>query len=139
MVEIIFLGTGGGRFNLIKQVRRTAGFRVNGSLLIHVDPGPGALFACRDFGEPAEKTDVIVVTHNHIDHMNDANLIIESMADGWKVKKKGMLIGSKSVVEGDENGDKGVSKYHLGRMESYSVAKEGKKRSEARTEKINCV
>ncbi|MCX6772886.1 MAG: MBL fold metallo-hydrolase, partial [Candidatus Micrarchaeota archaeon] len=113
--------------NLIKQVRRTAGFRINGTISIHVDPGPGALFACRDFGEHAEKTDVIVATHNHIDHMNDTNLIIEAMADGWKVKKKGMFIGSKSVIEGDENNDKGVSKYHLGRMESYKVAEAGKR------------
>ena len=127
MVEIVFLGTGGGRFNLIKQVRRTAGFRITGSLSIHVDPGPGALFACRDFSQHAEKTDAIVVTHNHIDHVNDAGLLIEAMADGWKVKKKGMLVGSASVIEGDENGDKGVSKYHLGRMESHSVARAGKK------------
>lgn len=127
MVEIVFLGTGGGRFNLVKQVRKTAGFRINGSLLIHVDPGPGALFACRDFSQHPEKTDVIVVTHNHIDHMNDANLLIEAMADGWHVKKKGWLVGSESVVEGDENGDKGVSKYHLGRMDGYEVARAGKK------------
>lgn len=127
MVEIVFLGTGGGRFNLVKQIRRTAGFRINGSLLMHVDPGPGALFAARDFLQHLEKTDVIVVTHNHIDHMNDANLLIESMADGWKVKKKGMLIGSESVIGGDENGDKGVSSYHLGRMERHEVAKAGDK------------
>lgn len=127
MVEIVFLGTGGGRFNLVKQVRKTAGFRINGSLLIHVDPGPGALFACRDLGQHPEKTDVIVVTHNHIDHVNDAALLIESMADGWRVKKKGVLIGSRSVIVGDENGDKGVSSYHLGRMERDVVAQPGKK------------
>ena len=127
MVEIVFLGTGGGRFNLVKQIRRTAGFRINGSLCIHVDPGPGTLFACRDFSQRPEKTDVIIVTHNHIDHVNDAGLLIESMADGWRIKKKGMLIGSGSVIEGDANGDKGVSKYHLGRMESHEVAQAGKK------------
>ena len=126
-MEILFLGTGGGRFNLIRQVRRTAGFCINGALSIHIDPGPGILPAAAAYKHDLSKTDVIVVTHNHIDHMNDANLIIESMADGWKVKKKGMLIGSSSVVEGDENGDKGVSKYHLGRMESHEVAQAGKK------------
>src|SRR3989338_2330427 len=127
MVEIVFLGTGGGRFNLVKQVRKTAGFRINGPLLIHVDPGPGALAACRDFGQHPEKTDVIVVTHNHIDHVNDAALLIESMADGWRVKKKGVLIGSRSVIVGDKNGDKGVSSYHLGKMERDVVAQPGKK------------
>ena len=127
MVEIIFLGTGGGRFNLVKQIRKTAGFRINGQLLIHVDPGPGALFACRDYGQHPEKTDVIVVTHNHIDHVNDASLLIEAMADGWNVKKKGVLIGSKSVIVGDENGDKGVSSYHLAKMERDVVAEPGKR------------
>lgn len=127
MVEIVFLGTGGGRFNLVKQVRKTAGFRINGPLLIHVDPGPGVLAACKEFGQHPEKTDVIVVTHNHIDHVNDASLLIEAMADGWHVKKRGVLIGSKSVIVGDENGDKGVSSYHLAKMERDVVAEPGKK------------
>ncbi|MCX8175519.1 MAG: MBL fold metallo-hydrolase [Candidatus Micrarchaeota archaeon] len=125
MVEIVFLGTGGGRFNLVKQIRRTGGFRLNGSLSIHVDPGPGALFGCQMFGQDAEKTDVIVVTHNHIDHMNDVNLLIEAMADGWRVKKRGLLVASSSVIEGDEKGDRGVSRFHLERLEKFMMAKPG--------------
>ena len=127
MVEIVFLGTGGGRFNLVKQVRGTAGFRINGTISIHVDPGPGALFAANGLGQHPEKTDVIIVTHNHIDHVNDASLLIEAMADGYYVKKKGWLVGSKSVIEGDENKDRGVSAYHLRRMEHFEVAAAGRK------------
>ena len=71
-MEIVFLGTGGGRFNLISQVRRTGGFIVRGRLQLHIDPGPGALTACHDFSIDPGKTDAVVVTHNHIDHLNDA-------------------------------------------------------------------
>ncbi|PIX31699.1 MBL fold metallo-hydrolase, partial [Candidatus Bathyarchaeota archaeon CG_4_8_14_3_um_filter_42_8] len=43
-IEIIFLGTGGGRFATITQKRRTAGIRIiSEGLNLHLDPGPGAL------------------------------------------------------------------------------------------------
>jgi hypothetical protein len=44
MFEIVFLGTGGGRFSMITQKRRTGGLRViSEKMNVHVDPGPGAL------------------------------------------------------------------------------------------------
>lgn len=124
-MEIVFLGTGGGRWNLISQARRTGGFRINGSLDIHVDPGPGALIACRDFGQDPSKVKLLVVTHNHIDHVNDAGVIAEAMS-GYSLQKRGWLIGSKSVILGDKNGDKGVSNYHMGALSHVEVATPGK-------------
>ncbi|MEM4554685.1 MAG: MBL fold metallo-hydrolase [Candidatus Anstonellaceae archaeon] len=122
-MEIIFLGTGGGRFNMVKQIRRTGGWRINGSLTFHVDPGPGALFSSLKYKQDAKKIDAIVVTHNHIDHTNDTGLLIEAFAIYGK--KNGFLIGSESVIYGDEKGDRGVSNYHLNMLKKYWVAKPG--------------
>ncbi|MCX8198061.1 MAG: MBL fold metallo-hydrolase [Candidatus Micrarchaeota archaeon] len=124
MVEIVFLGTGGGRVNLIFQKRRTAGFRINGSLKIHVDPGPGTLAACKQFGQDPRKTDALVVTHNHIDHVNDASLIAEAMSN-YALSKNGFLVASKSVIDGDENGDRGISRYHQSKIAHVHAAKPG--------------
>jgi len=125
VVEIVFLGTGGGRFNLVKQIRRTGGFRINGSLNIHVDPGPGALFSSIHFKQDASDVDLLILTHNHIDHTNDAGLMVEAFS---KYKKKhGFAIGSKSVIEGDANRDRGISRYHLRNLEKYWIAVPGKK------------
>ena len=135
-MEIVFLGTGGGRFNLVRQLRLTGGFRINGPLAVHVDPGPGALFASMRFGQDASKLDLIVVTHNHIDHVNDAGLLVEAFSRYGE--KHGFFIGSRSVIEGDENGDRGISRYHLGSLEKYWVAEAGKKiEAEMRGEKIS--
>ncbi|HIH18680.1 TPA: MBL fold metallo-hydrolase [Candidatus Micrarchaeota archaeon] len=125
-MEIVFLGTGGGRWNLISQARRTGGFRINGSIAIHVDPGPGALIACHDFRQDPRKVGLLVVTHNHIDHVNDAGVIAEAMS-GFALEKKGWLIGSRSVILGDEKGDRGISSYHMGALARVIVAKPGKK------------
>jgi phosphoribosyl 1,2-cyclic phosphodiesterase len=124
MVEIVFLGTGGGRFNLISQTRKTGGFRINGSLKIHIDPGPGALANSHFYGQEPRAWDLLIVTHNHIDHVNDAGLMIEAVSK-WN-EKHGFLIASKSVIEGDEKGDKGVAAYHLGKLEKHEIAVPGK-------------
>ncbi len=124
-MEIVFLGTGGGRFNLVRQIRRTGGFRINGSLNIHVDPGPGALSSSLQFGQDAGKLDLVIITHSHIDHTNDAGLLVEAFSR--YSQKRGFLIGSKSAIEGDEHGDRGISRYHLGSLEKYWVAQAGRK------------
>ena len=135
-MEIVFLGTGGGRFNLVRQIRLTGGFRINGPLAVHVDPGPGALFSSMRFGQDASMLDLIVATHNHIDHVNDAGLLVEAFSKYGK--KHGFFIGSRSVIEGDENGDRGISRYHLGNLEKYWVAECGKRiDAQMRGEKIS--
>ena len=130
-MEIVFLGTGGGRFNLLSQLRRTGGFRINGALNFHVDPGPGALSGSLAFSQDPRKTDFLVVTHNHIDHVNDAGLMIEAMTTcprGSKgpYPKAGGLIASKSVLCGDEFGERAISSYHTGKLCERHVAEPGR-------------
>ncbi len=112
MADILFLGTGGGRFNLVKQLRGTGGFVLLGSTLtIHVDPGPGALLRLHDAHVNPEHLDAIIVTHMHIDHVSDAPVLAEAMS-GFTFKHSGLLIASHSVLEGDKFGDRSIPKYH---------------------------
>ncbi|HSB46774.1 MAG TPA: MBL fold metallo-hydrolase [Candidatus Bilamarchaeum sp.] len=130
-MEIVFLGTGGGRINLLKQVRGTGGFRINSkSANIHVDPGPGALLHSLKNGQDPMKLDAVVVSHNHTDHVTDARVLIEGMT-GYALKKRGILIASKVSLDPQEGG---IGRFHLGLVpEVYSAVFREKK--EFRTEK----
>ncbi|MEM2963383.1 MAG: MBL fold metallo-hydrolase [Candidatus Anstonellales archaeon] len=125
-MKLVFIGTGGGRVNLIKQWRGTGGFLIKGSLVFHIDPGPGALSNMVRLKENPLKTDVIVVTHNHIDHCSDAAVLCEAMTY-YGLKKRGILIGSKNALEGDEKGDKALSLYHQNLPLKRIVATNGTK------------
>ena len=124
-MEIIFLGTGGGRFNLISQLRRTGGFLILGEQQLHVDPGPGALAACHDFSIDPKKTGTVVVTHNHIDHLNDAALMLEAI-NYYPDRKRGTLVASKSILVGDEYGERAISSYFINKLGCSQVALAGK-------------
>ena len=124
-MEIVFLGTGGGRFNLISQLRRTGGFIIRGKLQLHIDPGPGALIACHDFSIDPRKTDAVVVTHNHIDHINDAELMLEAI-NCFPDQKRGILISTASVLLEDEFGERGISSYFTRKTKRTQVARVGK-------------
>ena len=102
-VSICFLGTGGARFVVAKQIRASGGMWMRfGGTQIHLDPGPGALV--RALGtippqRPAE-LDAIVLSHKHIDHANDVNAMIEAMAQGgWK--PRGVLLAPGDAWESE--------------------------------------
>ncbi|MEM4272421.1 MAG: MBL fold metallo-hydrolase, partial [Candidatus Bilamarchaeaceae archaeon] len=123
-MEVIFLGTGGGRINLINQVRGTGGFIISGTKNIHVDPGPGALVAMKQMGLSPLKTDIIVVTHCHIDHCGDAAVLNEGMSH-YGLDKKGALIAASDFIEGTTNGPR-ISVFHYSRVGKVVKALPGK-------------
>ena len=126
-MEVFFLGTGGGRVNLIKQVRGTGGFRIiSNSADIHVDPGPGALVHSVKNRMSPLHLDAVIVTHNHVDHMTDAMAMVEGMTQ-YGLKKRGIIIGSRYTMLGDESGDRGISAYHQAKVTVAHVAEWGKK------------
>ena len=112
-MQLQFLGTGGGRFATISQKRMTGGFRMDGidGKNIHVDPGPGALVRSHQYGLNPRKINLLLVSHSHTDHYNDAEVLIEAMTQGM-TKKTGHVIGSKSVIEGHEDLGPSISEYH---------------------------
>ncbi len=125
-MEIVFLGTGGGRINLIKQIRGTGGFRIDStSANIHVDPGPGALLSSLAEKEEPLELDAVVVTHNHVDHFSDAMVMIEGMTN-YGLKKRGIVIGSKSSMEGP---DRSIHGYHQSKVDFVYSAVPGEKKA----------
>jgi phosphoribosyl 1,2-cyclic phosphodiesterase len=124
---LYFLGTGGGRFVMSTQKRRTAGFRiVNNETQVHVDPGPGALVFSNWAGLPPSKLSGLIVTHCHPDHYTDAEVFIESMTLGTR-KGKGILATTTSVLHGFEEVGPSISKYHQKLPEKIVELKKGTK------------
>jgi phosphoribosyl 1,2-cyclic phosphodiesterase len=90
---IKFFGTGGARFVASRQLRATGGLWLHyKETNLYIDPGPGAIVKIRESQERFEPADLdgIVLTHKHMDHSNDVNILIESMAEGG-FKKRGTL------------------------------------------------
>jgi len=103
MSWIKFLGTGGARFVVIKQLRASGGLWLNLSdTNIFIDPGPGALLRCLSSKPKLNPADLdgIILTHRHIDHSNDINIMIEAMTNGG-FKKKGVVFAPKDALEKD--------------------------------------
>ncbi len=123
-MELVFLGTGGGRWTTLTQKLSTGGFRLRWKKEFHIDPGPGALVALRDNGLKATDTDAILVTHCHPDHYNDAEVLIEAMTKGM-TKEKGALAASKSVLEGHNELGPGISSYHRSMVKEVILMKAG--------------
>ncbi len=100
---IKFLGTAGARFVMIRQLRSSAGiwYHLDGFHLL-VDPGPGTLVRCassRPRLNPGD-LDAILLSHIHIDHSTDINVMIEGMTDGG-LKQRGMLLAPTEALQGE--------------------------------------
>jgi len=103
MSWIKFLGTGGARFVVIKQLRASGGLWLNlANTNIFIDPGPGALLRCLSSKPKLDPADLdgIILTHRHLDHANDINIMIEAMTNGG-FKKKGVVFAPKDALEKD--------------------------------------
>lgn len=124
LTTITFLGTGGGRFATIYQARRTGGIYISDSARIHVDPGPGALVAMKKLSIDPARTDAILISHCHPDHYTDAEILIEGMTCGG-FGRRGVVIGSKSVIEGENGFGPAISRYHRSLPESIMSLKPG--------------
>ncbi|MBU3967837.1 MAG: MBL fold metallo-hydrolase [Euryarchaeota archaeon] len=83
MSDVIFLGTGGGRMVVLNQMRHSGGFWLNlNGVKILQDPGPGSLVMAHKHVLKPSSLDAIILSHRHIDHSNDINVMIETMTGG---------------------------------------------------------
>jgi phosphoribosyl 1,2-cyclic phosphodiesterase len=125
--QIIFLGVGGGRIVVSNQLVATGGFVLNASgYQILVDPGPGALVRGRQFGVKINKTNIIFVSHSHIDHANDLNAAVDAMTLGG-IYQKGIVIANKTVIQGDDQGNKWLQPFYKSKLKEYFPVTPGDK------------
>jgi phosphoribosyl 1,2-cyclic phosphodiesterase len=124
-VELVFLGTGGGRFVTITQKRRTGGFRlISKSLNLHVDPGPGALIYSLEAGLNPQKLKTVLVSHRHPDHYANAEILVEAMTRGM-LKKRGTLAAPPNILNGNTETGPAISTYHQNMIGNVITLKPG--------------
>ena len=125
-MKLTFLGTGGARYSMIEQLRKTGGLYLEmDDLNVYIDPGPGALLNSLEEGIDLAKIDVLVVSHAHLDHYNDAEVLIEAMTDGC-TEERGTFISNRTVLEGNEENPCGViSEYHKEPLDEIVIMEDG--------------
>ncbi len=96
-----FMGTAGARFVVSKQLRSSAGtwcyFQGKNVL---IDPGPGTLRSCFSGDQVLnpENLDVVILSHRHLDHSTDVNVIIEAMTHGT-FNRRGHVFAPNDAVD----------------------------------------
>ncbi len=101
---ITFLGTAGTRIMVANQVLASGGLwlSLSGTELL-LDPGPGSVVQSTKRKLSADKLSAIILSHRHLDHSADTNIMIEAMTQGG-FKRHGWLfapadaLGSEPVV-----------------------------------------
>lgn len=87
-----------------KQLRSSAGtfIRIAGKRVV-LDPGPGTLvrLAKSKPAIDATKLDGVILSHLHIDHSNDVNVLLDAMTAGG-LEKRGVLFAPASCLAGDD-------------------------------------
>ena len=98
---ITFLGTAGARFVMIRQFLASGGAWLGlGDTQILLDPGPGSLVQAARRKLDAAKLDAIILSHRHLDHSGDINVMIEAMTDGG-TKKRGVVFAPADALDQD--------------------------------------
>ena len=99
--RITFLGTGGARVVVFKQLLASGGIWLElGDARIALDPGPGALVHAVKLGLDPTKLDAIVLSHRHLDHSADVNVMVEAMTTGG-FNRRGVLLAPREAYEDD--------------------------------------
>jgi ribonuclease BN (tRNA processing enzyme) len=98
---ITFLGTAGARFMVIQQLLASGGawLELNGKRLL-LDPGPGSLVKATKKKLDPTKLDAIILSHKHLDHSVDINIMIEAMTQGG-FEKKGTVFAPADALDGE--------------------------------------
>lgn len=100
---IKFLGTAGARFAVAKQLRASGGIWLSlAGTNVHIDPGPGALVKICSARPKLDPTnlDAIILSHRHLDHSADVNVLIEAMTEGGR-KKRGIVFAPEDALDPD--------------------------------------
>ena len=125
MSFIKFLGTAGARFVMIKQLRSSGGIwlshrRIN----LIIDPGPGAIVRANSARPRLDLSGLcaVILTHKHLDHAGDVNVMLEAMTEGG-FKKRGALFVPRDAIGPDGV----VYRYHRRLPQRVEFLSPGKK------------
>jgi ribonuclease BN (tRNA processing enzyme) len=82
-MKLTFMGTAGARFMVMRQVAASGGLYLEeGTTRLAMDPGPGAVVQYARQQVDLAQLDGILLSHRHLDHCGDVNVMIEGMTEG---------------------------------------------------------
>jgi len=119
---ITFLGTGGARIMVATQILASGGLwlSINGTEIL-VDPGPGCIVQSTKRKLRADKLSAIILSHRHLDHSGDVNVMIEAMTQGG-FKPHGWFFTPADALETEPV----IFSYLRAYLEGIEVLQEGK-------------
>ena len=120
--KLTFLGTAGARLMVASQILASGDLWLDlGGVEILLDPGPGTLVQAAKRKLKASKLQAIILSHRHLDHSADTNIMIEAMTEGG-LKRRGMLFAPSDALDEDPV----VLHYLRPYLERIEVLEEGK-------------
>jgi len=119
---ITFLGTGGARFTVTTQVLASGGLWLNLSgTEILLDPGPGCIVQATKRKLRPDKLSAIILSHRHLDHAADVNIMVEAMTQGGS-KQHGWLLAPSDAFDTEPV----IFSYLKSYLEGIELLEEGK-------------
>jgi ribonuclease BN (tRNA processing enzyme) len=119
---ITFLGTGGARIMVATQILASGGMWLNLSgTEILVDPGPGCIVQSTKRKLRADRLSAIILSHRHLDHAGDINVMVEAMTQGG-FKPRGRLFTPADALENEPV----IFSYLKNYLDGVELLKEGK-------------
>jgi phosphoribosyl 1,2-cyclic phosphodiesterase len=100
-MKLTFMGTAGARFMVAKQLAASGGLYLeDGTTRMALDPGPGAIVQYAKRKVDPARLSGILISHRHLDHTGDVNVMIEAMTEGG-FKKRGRLFCPADALDED--------------------------------------
>ncbi len=119
---LTFLGTAGARFMVASQILASGGLWLNLSgTEILLDPGPGCIVQSTKRKLKADKLSAIILSHRHLDHSADVNIMVEAMTQGG-FKRHGWLFAPADCLETEPV----IFSYLKSYLDGIDVLREGK-------------
>ncbi len=119
---ITFLGTAGARIMVANQILASGGLWLNLSgTEILLDPGPGTIVQSTKRKLRADKLSAIILSHRHLDHSADTNIMVEAMTQGG-FKRHGWLFAPADALGSEPV----IFSYLKDYLEGVEVLQEGK-------------
>jgi len=119
---VTFLGTGGARFMIVSQMLASGGLwlNLNGTEIL-IDPGPGCIVQSTKRKFKAEKLSAIILSHRHLDHSADVNIMVEAMTQSG-FNRHGRLFAPADALETDSV----IFSYLKDYLDGVEILREGK-------------